>query len=68
MNGLTKIDDKTVMNRFLKQDVFTKEQIQQGRKKMSNKELQEHIKNMKCASNVHKSKKVYSRKEKHKKY
>ena len=47
---------------------ITKEQIQQGRKKMSNKELQEHIKNMKCASNVHKSRKVYSRKQKHKKY
>lgn len=47
---------------------ITKEQIQQGRKKMQPGELQEHIKNMKCASNIYKSKKVYSRKQKHKKY
>ena len=47
---------------------ITKEQIQQGRKKMSREELQEHLKNLKCASNIYKSKKTYSRKQKHKKY
>lgn len=47
---------------------ITKETIQQKRKKMSHEELQEHIKNMKCASNIHESKKTYSRKQKHKKY
>lgn len=47
---------------------ITKEQIQQGRKKMSHEELQEHLKNLKCASNIYKSKKTYSRKQKHKKY
>lgn len=47
---------------------ITKEQIHKKSKKMSHDELQEHIKNMKIASNVYKSKKTYTRKEKHKKY
>lgn len=47
---------------------ITKEQIHKGSKKMAHDELQEHLKNMKVASNIHKSKKAYSRKQKHKKY
>ena len=47
---------------------ITKETIRKYSKKMSPEELQQHLKNLKCASNIYKSKKTYSRKEKHKKY
>lgn len=46
---------------------ITKQQINEGRKKMSKEELQEHLKHMRTASATFKSKKAYNRKEKYKK-
>ena len=45
---------------------ITKEQIHKGSKKMSQQELQEHLKNMHNASSIHKNAKKYSRKTNHK--
>lgn len=45
---------------------ITKEQIQQGRKKMSAEELQQHIKNTRQGVGVQQNKKKYNRKDKHK--
>ena len=45
---------------------ITKEQIHQGRKKMSPEELQEHLKNVRNGVGVNKNAKKYTRKAKHK--
>lgn len=43
------------------------DEIRRTAKKMSQDELQEHLKNIRQGVGIHKSKKAYSRKEKHNK-
>lgn len=45
---------------------ITAKQIHEGRKRMSAEELQEHLKNVRQGVGVYKSKRVYTRKQKHK--
>lgn len=45
---------------------ISKETIQQGRKKMSATELQEHLKNVKQGVGIRRNKKKYTRKSKYK--